>query len=271
MINLEDELALEYLSECQDHLANVETDLLAIEKGGARIDERLVNGVCRAVHSIKAGAGFFDLVKIRELAHRMEDVLASIRSARIVPTPERVRVLLRAADRLHDLIQNPGTSDQADIAGILADLAGACRTSKPDTGDRGDRHLRALLVEDEFASRLVLQTFLSRYGECHIAVNGREAVEAFRAAFERGEKYDLICMDIMLPEIDGHEAVRQVRAIEVAHGICSTYGVKIFMTTSVEDIKQIIRCFQELCDAYLMKPIDLAKLLDHMRSYQLVS
>ena len=43
-----------------------------------------------------------------------------------------------------------------------------------------------LLVEDDFASRLLLQTFLSRYGECHIAVNGREAVEAFRAALEQG-------------------------------------------------------------------------------------
>jgi len=125
-------------------------------------------------------------------------------------------------------------------------------------------------VEDDFASRLLLQTFLSRYGECHVAVNGKEAVEAFRSALKRGETYDLICMDIMMPEMDGREAVRQVRALEEEHGIFSTSGAKIIMTTAVDDIREVIRCFRELCDAYLVKPIDLTKLLSQMKSYQLV-
>jgi two-component system chemotaxis response regulator CheY len=77
-------------------------------------------------------------------------------------------------------------------------------------------------------------------------------------------------MDIMMPEMDGREAVRQVRALEEAHGVLSSSGVKIIMTTTVDDLKEIIRCFKELCDAYLMKPIDLAQLLVHMRSWQLV-
>jgi two-component system chemotaxis response regulator CheY len=127
-----------------------------------------------------------------------------------------------------------------------------------------------LLVEDDFASRLLLQTFLSRYGECHVAVNGREAVEAVRSGWDGGETYDLICMDIMMPEMDGREAVRQVRAIEEARGILSTYGAKIIMTTTVDDIKEVMRCFRELCDAYLVKPIDLGSLLRQMKSYQLV-
>ena len=77
------------------------------------------------MHSVKGGAGFFDLVKIRELAHQAEDLLALIRSHDLVPTPGRVRVLLRAADRLRDLIQDPARSNQADIAEILAALAAA--------------------------------------------------------------------------------------------------------------------------------------------------
>ena len=96
-------------------------------------------------------------------------------------------------------------------------------------------------------------------------------MEAFRSALERGQPYDLICMDIMMPEMDGREAVRQMRALEEAHGILSTSGAKIIMTTAVDDVKEVIRCFQELCDAYLMKPIDLGKLLGHMKSYRLVS
>jgi two-component system chemotaxis response regulator CheY len=125
-------------------------------------------------------------------------------------------------------------------------------------------------VEDDFTSRLLLQTFLSRYGDCHVAVNGREAVDAFRSALDAGQAYDLICMDIMMPEMDGREAVRQVRALEAARGILSTYGTKIVMTTAVDDIKEVIQCFKELCDAYLMKPVNLASLLAQMKSYHLV-
>ena len=73
-----------------------------------------------------------------------------------------------------------------------------------------------------------------------------------------------------MPEMDGREAVRQVRAMEEGHGILSTSGVKIIMTTAVDDIKEVSRCFKELCDAYLVKPIDLSKLLRHMRCFQLV-
>ncbi len=101
--------------------------------------------------------------------------------------------------------------------------------------------MRTLIVEDDFTSRLVLQTFLSRYGECHIAVNGKEAVAAFRSALEGGEGYDLVCMDIMMPEMDGREAVNRIRALEQARGIPSTSGAKIIMTTALKVMKEMAR------------------------------
>jgi two-component system chemotaxis response regulator CheY len=131
--------------------------------------------------------------------------------------------------------------------------------------------LRILLVEDDFASRLLLQSALAAYGDCHIAVNGREAVEAFRAALEDGQPYRFICMDIMMPIMDGREAVRQIRDIESSQGIISSQGAKIFMTTTIDDIEEVSRCFAELCDAYLLKPIDLSKLIGKMKSFNLIS
>ncbi len=130
--------------------------------------------------------------------------------------------------------------------------------------------MKTLIVEDDFTSRLVLQTYLARYGECHIAVNGWEAVEAFRSAWEGGQPYDLICMDIMMPEMDGREAVRHVRKIEEARGIPSSAGVKIIMTTAIDDVKEVMACFHELCDAYLVKPINLSELLKQVQAYELV-
>jgi two-component system chemotaxis response regulator CheY len=188
---------------------------------------------------------------------------------------------LSAKDKLDELVQSPETCNRIDITTVTAELAGlkendpsavnssgSSDAARSRGSDRGP--LRILLAEDDFACRLLLQTFLSRYGECHVAVNGLEAVEAFRTAFEEDRKYDLICMDIMMPQMDGREAVRTIRAVEEAQGIHSTRGVKIFMTTTVQGIKEVFSCFNELCDAYLLKPIDLGKLLGQLKFYQLL-
>jgi two-component system chemotaxis response regulator CheY len=276
---LDDNLLDDYLAESRKQLTRVGADLVAIEEEGAEIDEGRVNRVFRALHSIKNGSVFFELTKIGELAHQTENAMALIGSRKMVPTPDHTCVLLRATDCLTNLFENPDRSNQADISEILSELTKLyddhrtpIRMSDAQARNKGDRNgpLRVLLVEDDFACRLLLQTFLSRYGECHIAVNGKEAVDAFRAALERGNGYDLICMDIMMPEMDGREAVRQVRALEGAWGIQSTNGARIFMTTTVEEVKEVVLCFKELCDTYLMKPIDLGELLKQMKSYELV-
>ncbi len=129
--NLDDELLQDYLAECREHLATIETDLLAIERGGADIDEQLVNRVFRAAHSIKGGAGFFDLVKIRELAHKTENALELIRSFQMVPTPKVVSILLMAFDKLRDLIANHRESNQVEIGEFVSALTALTAGSLP--------------------------------------------------------------------------------------------------------------------------------------------
>jgi len=121
---LDDELVFDYLAESREHLATIETDLLLIEQAGAAIDEQVVNRVFRAAHSIKGGAGFFDLLTIKELAHGTESVLDMVRSRQMVPTPEVVSILLLAFDKLRDLINNHRESNQADTASFVAALTG---------------------------------------------------------------------------------------------------------------------------------------------------
>jgi two-component system chemotaxis response regulator CheY len=104
--------------------------------------------------------------------------------------------------------------------------------------------MRALIVDDDFTSRLLLQSFLAKHGEWHVAINGKEAVAAFRAAQESGKNYDLICMDIMMPEMDGQTAVMEIRHLEEAERktpanapkIVLTNGTKIVMTTALDDV-----------------------------------
>src|SRR5580704_1298953 len=134
--NIDDDLVLEYLAECREHLTTIETDLLSMEQAGAAIDEQLVNRVFRAAHSIKGGAGFFGLVKTRELAHKTENVLDLIRAGQMVPTPETVSILLLAFDKLRELIGNYRESNQADIGEFVSALTSLTAGSLP-AGEKG--------------------------------------------------------------------------------------------------------------------------------------
>ena len=130
--------------------------------------------------------------------------------------------------------------------------------------------MKTLIVEDDFTSRLLLQELLKSYGPSHIAVNGEEAVKAVNVALEAGEHYDLICLDIMMPKMDGHEALRIFRDQEEARGIRSSEGAKIVMTTALNDIQSVMEAYRNLCDGYLTKPIEKAKLLEELRNLKLI-
>lgn len=130
--------------------------------------------------------------------------------------------------------------------------------------------MKTLIVEDDFTSRLLLQEILKRYGALHVAVNGKEAVEAVRIALDEGEPYDLVCLDIMMPEMDGQQALREIRAMEESRRVPARDGAKVFMTSALDRVNDVSRAFQGLCDAYLVKPIERAKLLEQLEAFKLV-
>ncbi|MBN2705664.1 MAG: chemotaxis protein CheW [Deltaproteobacteria bacterium] len=119
---IDDETLQEYISESLEHLADIEQDLLTLEEGGADIDEEVVNRVFRAAHSLKGGAGFLALETIKELAHKIENVLDMMRNREIVPNPETINILLNAFDKLRDLINNSTTSNEENIDEFIAAL-----------------------------------------------------------------------------------------------------------------------------------------------------
>lgn len=125
--------------------------------------------------------------------------------------------------------------------------------------------MRILIAEDDFASRKFLNKFLSSYGECDITINGVEAVDAFEMALDEGKPYDLICLDIMMPKLDGIKTLKAIREIETTRNIGKENKVKIIMTTALMDIKNVYDSFDSGCEAYASKPIDTEKLLEVMK------
>lgn len=131
--------------------------------------------------------------------------------------------------------------------------------------------MKTLIVEDDFLARSLLSTLLSEYGVCHVAVNGREALDAIERAFDENDRYDLVCLDIMMPVLDGQEALLELRKLEALRGVKGLDTTKVIMVTAIDDSKNIMKAFRQgQCEAYLTKPLDRTKLISHIKELGLI-
>lgn len=119
--------------------------------------------------------------------------------------------------------------------------------------------MRILLAEDDFATRKFMADFLSKYGDCDVTVDGMEAVDAFMMALEEEKPYDLVCLDIMMPVMDGYQALLGIRNLEKEKGISAEQGAKVIMATALTDEKNVKMAFDLGCTIYSGKPIDKVK------------
>ncbi len=117
--------------------------------------------------------------------------------------------------------------------------------------------MKILIVEDDYAGRLLMERYLSDYGKCNSVDDGQHALDAYRAALDSEEPYRIIMLDIMLPTMNGQEILRSIREIEKERGIHPADFVKVIMTSALSDPKNIVQAFNEgSADSYLVKPIN---------------
>jgi two-component system chemotaxis response regulator CheY len=130
--------------------------------------------------------------------------------------------------------------------------------------------MRILIAEDDLASRKFLLKILEPYGECDFTVNGIETLDAFLLALDEDKPYDLICLDIMMPKVDGIRTLKTIRSIEKQKGIEDLNRVKIIMTTALNDTETINNSYDSGCEAYASKPIDAEKLIKVIKKLGLI-
>lgn len=130
--------------------------------------------------------------------------------------------------------------------------------------------MRILIAEDDYVSRKFLYKFMSQFGECDITVDGMEAIEVFLMALDEQHYYDLICLDIMMPEVDGIKALKTIRKLEEERKVPKEKMAKVIMTTALNDPKGIFETFDLGSEAYAVKPIDTDKLIDVMKRLKLI-
>ena len=133
------------------------------------------------------------------------------------------------------------------------------------------KKLNILIVEDEMVSQRLIREILTPYGNCDIAENGEEAVNIFRMSLDNGNGYDLICMDIMMPEVSGHQAIRLIREIEESYGLEINECVNIIMISALDDPRNVVEAFKDHgATGYITKPVKRDELLKEIRSLNLI-
>ena len=130
------------------------------------------------------------------------------------------------------------------------------------------RKPRILVVEDDETSRLLLCTVLSKFGTCEIVADGQQAVQAYHAALDEDRPFDLICLDIKLPGMDGGKVLKYLRRHEAVTKATST--VKVVVISGVRASEQVLDMYRLGCQGYLMKPIKVENLLTRLSELEVI-
>jgi two-component system, chemotaxis family, chemotaxis protein CheY len=127
--------------------------------------------------------------------------------------------------------------------------------------------MRILVAEDDLVSRKLMSKVLSEYGDCDLVVNGLEAIDAFLLALDDDENYDLVCLDIMMPKVDGIKVLKTMRDLEKQKQVKNP--TKIIMLTALDEKEVVEDAFAKGADAYATKPLDIDKLIEVIKKFNL--
>jgi CheY-like chemotaxis protein len=120
--------------------------------------------------------------------------------------------------------------------------------------------MKFLLVDDEFASRKKAQKILSQYGECDVAMNGLEALNAVVRSHNENDRYNLIFLDIEMPDLDGIQVLKKIKQWEKSKQIDKADAVKIIMMSGDDSVEMMETSLKEGSEAYIVKPLNRDKL-----------
>ncbi|SHJ84016.1 two-component system, chemotaxis family, response regulator CheY [Malonomonas rubra DSM 5091] len=131
--------------------------------------------------------------------------------------------------------------------------------------------MRVLVAEDDFVSSRLLQKMLAEFADCDMAVDGNEAVVAFEKSLREKRYYDLVCLDIMMPKMNGQEVLKTIRRLEREQNLSAEHEARILMTTALDSPQNVVDAYyQGGCDGYLVKPIKKQPMLEKLQQFGLI-
>ncbi len=240
-----------YIESSISLLNELEAAAMAFESG-QNVEEDAA-ATRRTLHTLKGEAGMTGFMDLHNLCHEAETAFEDMAQQGCAAD-----MVLRVKDWMMSAIEYAATAERGvDAVFNLED---------PDAKGK----IKALCIEDDLLCQKRLDMILSDFCQCDFADNGRLGFEKFKHSLESGPQYELITLDIQMPEWDGHETLKHIREYEAQKGILGLDGVKVIMLTSQGTPEHIFSSFREGCEAYVFKSFMGEKLLDEMTKLNLL-
>ena len=127
--------------------------------------------------------------------------------------------------------------------------------------------MKTLIIDDDKPTRHLLKAMISKVGECETADCGKKAISAFKKAWQDWRPFDLIFLDILMPEMDGSQVLTKIRELEREKQIPEKLRVKIVMISGVSEKEMVMACLRDGCDDFLVKPLETQLLYNKIRNF----
>jgi two-component system chemotaxis response regulator CheY len=125
--------------------------------------------------------------------------------------------------------------------------------------------MRFLIVDDDAPNRKLLTDMVSKLGECEMVTGGQEALSAFKKGWEDWRPFNLILLDVLMPEMDGRQVLLKIREIEKDKKISEQHQVRIIMVTGISEEETVMQCLKNGCDEFIVKPVDIQLLFEKIK------
>lgn len=230
-----------YFDSTSGLLTDLETAAMDIEAGN-NADEN-ATAIRRILHSLKGDSGVTGLNEIYELCHQTEFAFEEL------PSADAAGMILRVKDW---------------IAGVITHINEG--NTIADEIEENNKGIKTLVIDDQVVIRKHIEMLIGDFCDCTFASDGSMGVELFRDALENSEPFKLVTLDIEMPIMNGHETLEMIRKIEKQHNIEGLDGVKVLMSTSLDDSKNVFSAFKEGCEAYVPKNQMKEKLVGEIKN-----
>ncbi len=261
------DLWVPYVDSVTSALPKLERMALAYE-AGKNLEENAAS-IRRVLHSIKGEAGMCGVMDVYKLCHEAEFAFEELEDHRqagdmILKVKDWIETAVKYVsdnglwrhDNKSKELSGKVNCDTASNTDIVQRQEKRMSTKDRRVGQRADgSKIRTLVIEDSEVCSKMIGILLKDYCECHFAYDGREGFEMFEEAILTETPFQLIALDIQMPKMDGHETLQAIRQCESKNGVYGLDGVKIIMTTSQEESKDVFKAFRGGCEAYVIKPV----------------
>lgn len=127
--------------------------------------------------------------------------------------------------------------------------------------------MHALIVEDDLVCRKVLQKLLAGYGTVEAVACGSDALIAVTQARAAGKPFQLVCLDIDMPDMTGHQVLVQLRREEDERKSPADQRLRVLMTSGHSQPENVVASFHNRCDGFLVKPVNAHKLAERLNGF----